>query len=50
MNAFMDLEVEVNHASISVMNNLMIQQVTVKMGSRVYKQEQLRDLLLSKVN
>ncbi|KAG5395153.1 hypothetical protein IGI04_025116 [Brassica rapa subsp. trilocularis] len=50
MNAFMDLEVEVNHASISVMNDLMIQQVTVKMGSRVYKQEQLRDLLLSKVN
>nr|VDC68891.1 unnamed protein product [Brassica rapa] len=50
MNAFMDLEVEVNHASISVMNDLMIQQVTVKMGSRVYKQEQLRDLLLSKIN
>ncbi|KAF2531197.1 hypothetical protein F2Q70_00031504 [Brassica cretica] len=48
MNAFMDLEVEVNHASISVMNDLMIQQVTVKMGSRAYKQEQLRDLLLSK--
>ena len=46
MNAFMDLELEVNHPSISVMNDLMIQQATV----RVYKQEQLRDLLLSKIN
>ncbi|KAL0737278.1 hypothetical protein Bca4012_013488 [Brassica carinata] len=50
MNAFMDLEVELNHASISVLNDLMIQQATVKMGSRVYKQEQLRDLLLSKIS
>ncbi|KAJ0240626.1 Transcription factor bHLH28 [Hirschfeldia incana] len=50
MSAFMDLEVEVNHASVSVMKDLMIQQATVKMGSRVYKQEQLRDLLLSKIN
>ncbi|KAF8118536.1 hypothetical protein N665_0004s0021 [Sinapis alba] len=49
MNAFMDLEVEVNHASISVINDLMIQQATVKMGSTVYKQEQLRDMLLSKI-
>ena len=50
MNAFMDLEVEVNHASILVMNDLMIQQATVRTGSRVYKQEQLRDLLLSNIN
>ncbi|CAH8311836.1 unnamed protein product [Eruca vesicaria subsp. sativa] len=50
MNAFMDLEVEVNHVSISVMNDLMIQQASVKMGSRMYKQEQLRDLLLSKIS
>ncbi|KAJ4901452.1 hypothetical protein Rs2_15403 [Raphanus sativus] len=49
MSAFMDLEVEVSYASISVMNDLMIQQATVKMGSRIYKQEQLRNFLLSKI-
>nr|QWJ73411.1 Myelocytomatosis transcription factor 5 [Isatis tinctoria] len=49
MNAFMDLEMEVNHASISAMHDLMIQQATVKMGVRMYTQKQLRDLLLSKI-
>ncbi|XP_010441529.1 PREDICTED: transcription factor bHLH28-like [Camelina sativa] len=50
MNALMDLELEVSHASISVMNDLMIQQATVKMGLRIYEQEQLRDMLKSKIN
>ncbi|KFK31426.1 hypothetical protein AALP_AA6G110400 [Arabis alpina] len=50
MNALMDLEVEVNHASISVINHLMIQQATVKMGLRNYTEEQLRAMLSSKVN
>jgi len=50
MNALMDLELEVNHASISVMNDLMIQQANVKMGLRIYKQEELRDLLMSKIS
>ncbi|EOA12749.1 hypothetical protein CARUB_v10028430mg [Capsella rubella] len=50
MNALMDLELEVNHTSISVMNDLMIQQATVKMGLRIYEQEQLRDMLISKIS
>ncbi|CAG7861981.1 unnamed protein product [Brassica rapa] len=50
MNAFMDLDVELNHASISVIHDLMIQQATVKMGSRMYSQDQLRAMLVSKIN
>ncbi|KAG2302162.1 hypothetical protein Bca52824_030813 [Brassica carinata] len=50
MSAFMDLDLELNHASISVIHDLMIQQATVKMGSRMYTQEQLRDMLVSKIN
>lgn len=45
MSALMDLELEVNHASMSVVNDLMIQQATVKMGFRIYTQEQLRPSL-----
>ncbi|KAG2302161.1 hypothetical protein Bca52824_030812 [Brassica carinata] len=50
MSAFMDLDLELNHASISVIHDLMIQQATVKMGSRMYTQEQLRAMLVSKIN
>ncbi|KAF3562436.1 hypothetical protein DY000_02013602 [Brassica cretica] len=50
MNAFMDLDVELNHASISVIHDLMIQQATVKMGSRTYTPDQLRAMLVSKIN
>ncbi|CAN6971996.1 unnamed protein product, partial [Brassica rapa subsp. trilocularis] len=50
MNAFMELDVELNHASISVIHDLMIQQATVKMGSRMYTQDQLRAMLVSKIN
>ena len=50
MNAFMDLDVELNHASISVIHDLMIQQATVKMGSRMYTQDQLQAMLVSKIN
>ncbi|KAF8098005.1 hypothetical protein N665_0276s0006 [Sinapis alba] len=49
MSALMDLELEVNHASMSVVNDLMIQQATVKMGFRIYTQEQLRANLISKI-
>nr|QWJ73408.1 Myelocytomatosis transcription factor 2 [Isatis tinctoria] len=49
MSALMDLELEVNHASMSVVNDLMIQQATVKMGFRIYTQEQLRASLISKI-
>ncbi|XP_022158185.1 transcription factor MYC2-like, partial [Momordica charantia] len=49
MAALEDLDLDINHASISVVNDLMIQQATVKMGSRLYTQEQLRIALLSKM-
>ncbi|KAE9607019.1 putative transcription factor bHLH family [Lupinus albus] len=49
MAALMELDLDVHHASVSVVNDLMIQQATVKMGSRFYTQEQLRVALSSKV-
>lgn len=49
MAALKDLDLDVHHASVSVMNDLMIQQATVKMGSRFYTQEQLRVALSTKV-
>jgi len=49
MAALMELDLDVHHASVSVVNDLMIQQATVKMGSRFYTQEQLRSALSAKV-
>ncbi|GLT34732.1 hypothetical protein SLA2020_092310 [Shorea laevis] len=49
MSALRELELEVHHASVSVVNDLMIQQATVKMVSQTYTQEQLRLALTSKV-
>ncbi|PHT39813.1 Transcription factor MYC2 [Capsicum baccatum] len=49
MGALKDLDLDVQHASVSVVNDLMIQQATVKMSSRVYAQEQLRLALTSKI-
>ncbi|EEF42418.1 transcription factor MYC2 [Ricinus communis] len=49
MAALKDLDLDVHHASVSVVNDLMIQQATVKMGSRIYTQEQLRLALSTKV-
>ncbi|KAF7829228.1 transcription factor MYC2-like [Senna tora] len=45
MAALMELDLDVHHASVSVVNDLMIQQATVKMGSRFYTQEQLSQTL-----
>jgi transcription factor MYC2 len=42
MSALRDLDLDVQYANVSVMNDLMIQQATVKMGSRFYTQEELR--------
>ncbi|KAI3727913.1 hypothetical protein L6452_16535 [Arctium lappa] len=42
MAALKELDLEVNHASVSVVNDLMIQQATVKMGGRLFTQDQLR--------
>lgn len=50
MTALMELDLDVHHASVSVVNDLMIQQATVKMGSRIYTQEQLRVALISRVS
>ncbi|KAG4131224.1 hypothetical protein ERO13_D09G193200v2 [Gossypium hirsutum] len=49
MTALKELDLDVHHASVSVVNDLMIQQASVKMGSRLYTQEQLRIALASKV-
>lgn len=48
MAALEELDLDINHASISVVNDLMIQQATVKM-SRLYTQEQLTIALSSKI-
>ncbi|KAI3787508.1 hypothetical protein L1987_42028 [Smallanthus sonchifolius] len=42
MAALMELDLEVSHASVSVVNELMIQQATVKMGGQLYSEDQLR--------
>ncbi|KAK8487517.1 hypothetical protein V6N12_056648 [Hibiscus sabdariffa] len=49
MSALEELDLDVQHASVSVVNGLMMQQVNVKMESRFYTQEQLRTSLTSKV-
>lgn len=49
MSALKELDLDVHHASVSVVNELMIQQATVKMGSRLYRQEQLREALSAKI-
>ncbi|XP_028754622.1 transcription factor MYC4 [Neltuma alba] len=49
MAALKELDLDVSHASVSVMNDLMIQQATVRMGGQFYTQEQLCSALSSKV-
>ncbi|KFK28472.1 hypothetical protein AALP_AA7G000700 [Arabis alpina] len=49
MEALKELDMEVNHASLSVMNDLMIQQATVKMGNQFFTQDQLKVALMEKV-
>ncbi|KAJ7953457.1 transcription factor MYC2-like [Quillaja saponaria] len=49
MAALKELDLDVHYASVSVVKDLMIQQATVKMGSRFYTQEQLRLALTSKL-
>ncbi|GAU28968.1 hypothetical protein TSUD_153840 [Trifolium subterraneum] len=49
MAALKELDLEVNHASVSVVKDLMIQQASVKMGSRFYTKEQLSSALSSKI-
>ncbi|EOA16246.1 hypothetical protein CARUB_v10004392mg [Capsella rubella] len=49
MEALKELDLEVNHASLSVVNDLMIQQATVKMGKEFFTQDQLKVALMEKV-
>ncbi|RAL54740.1 hypothetical protein DM860_001868 [Cuscuta australis] len=49
MVALKELDLELHHASVSVVNELMIQQATVKMGSQIYTQEELRLGLASSI-
>ncbi|KAM7525424.1 hypothetical protein LguiA_015326 [Lonicera macranthoides] len=49
MGTLMELDLDVHHASVSVVNEIMIQQATVKMGSQSYTQEQLRVALSSRI-
>ncbi|GAB4857832.1 hypothetical protein Ancab_015738 [Ancistrocladus abbreviatus] len=50
MASLKDLDLDVNHASVSVVNDLMIQQATVRMGSQYYSQEHLRLALAARVS
>ncbi|XP_077237623.1 transcription factor MYC2-like [Tasmannia lanceolata] len=49
MAALKELDLEVHYASVSVVKDLMSQQATVKMSSRIYTQEQLSSALFSKI-
>jgi len=49
MTALRELDLDVYHASVSVVKDLMIQQVAVKMASRIYSQEQLNAALYSRL-
>lgn len=50
MLALEELDLDVSHASVSIVNDLMIQQATVKMGSsRYYSEDQLRITLAAKI-
>ncbi|CAN8274728.1 unnamed protein product [Cochlearia groenlandica] len=49
METLKELDLEVNHASLSVMNEFMIQQATVKMGNQFFTQDQLKVVLSEKV-
>jgi transcription factor MYC2 len=49
MAALKELDLDVHHASVSVVNDIMMQQATVKMESRFYTQDQLRVALTNKI-
>ncbi|XP_034887730.1 transcription factor MYC2 [Populus alba] len=49
MSALKDLDLDVQYANVTVMNDLMIQQATVKMGNRYYTQEELKVAISTKV-
>jgi transcription factor MYC2 len=46
MGAFMELDLEIRSAGVSTVGNVVVQQATVGMSTRVFKAEQLKDALL----
>ncbi|XP_043716400.1 transcription factor MYC2-like [Telopea speciosissima] len=49
MAALKELDLDVQHANVSVVKDLMIQQAAVKMSNRIFSQEHLRIALCAKV-
>ncbi|CAH2078727.1 unnamed protein product [Thlaspi arvense] len=49
MEALKELDLEVNHVSLPIVNDLMIQQATVKMESQFFTQDQLKAVLMERV-
>ncbi|XP_047329187.1 transcription factor MYC1-like [Impatiens glandulifera] len=49
MKVLSELDLEVNHGSITSVNDSMIQQVSLKMVNRIYSQDSLKGALLSKL-
>ncbi|KAI4311584.1 hypothetical protein MLD38_036469 [Melastoma candidum] len=49
MQSLKELDLELNHASATVVNDLMVQQASVKTGGRFYNQDQLRVALVTKM-
>ena len=49
LTALMELDLDVHHANVNLVNDMTMLQATVKMGSRFYTQEQLRAALVAKV-
>ncbi|XP_047338950.1 transcription factor MYC1-like [Impatiens glandulifera] len=49
MSAIKELDLEVQYASVSIVNEVMLQRIAVKMGSRFYTQELLKQALFSKL-
>jgi transcription factor MYC2 len=49
MTALRELDLDVYHASVSVVKDIMIQQVAVKMATRVYSQDQLNAALYGRL-
>ncbi|XP_073033333.1 transcription factor MYC2-like [Primulina eburnea] len=49
MMALKELDLDVHHASVSVVKDLMIQQATVRMEGPFYTQDQLKKALIAKI-
>ncbi|GLJ54383.1 hypothetical protein SUGI_1167900 [Cryptomeria japonica] len=50
MTALQELELDVHHASVTTVNELMLQNVIVKLPKRLYTEEQLSTILFEKLS